>query len=232
MESVDVIIPVFNEEASLPDFCRRLFALPLQFRPVFVDNASTDSSCQIISSLPGAVLIRHAANEGYGASLRDGIRASVADKIIIIDADGEYPPESIPEMVSTLNSHQVVYGSRFAGRKQPDIPWSRATGNKMVTALFDRIFCQQLTDLYTGFKGFQRQTVQGLPLHCNGFEHVLEIAARLARNNIRIHEIPVHYRLRERGYSKMSHFREVFKLVYLMVLFACTVKPSASDPLK
>ena len=232
METIDVIIPVLNEEASLPDFCRRLLILPLQLRPIFVDNGSTDNSCQIIKAIPGAVLIQHASNEGYGASLRDGIRASATDKIIIIDADGEYPPESIPEMVSALDSHEVVYGSRFAGKQQSAIPWSRATGNKAVTTLFNLVFHQTLTDLYTGFKGFQRLTVQELPMHCNGFEHVLEIAARLARNNIRIHEIPVQYRLREIGKSKMDHFQEVFKLLYLMAYFAFTIRSSSRDPLK
>ncbi len=232
METIDVIIPVLNEEASLPDFCRRLLALPLQLRPIFVDNCSTDNSCEIIKTVPGAVLIRHGSNEGYGASLRDGIHASDADKIIIIDADGEYPPESIPEMIAALDSYEVVYGSRFAGRQQKKIPWSRAMGNTMVTTLFNRIFRQELTDLYTGFKGFRRRTVYELPMHHNGFEHVLEIAARLARNNIKIHEIPVQYRMREMGKSKMSHFQEGFKLLYLMTSFAFTIRPSCRDLLK
>ncbi|MCF8056682.1 MAG: glycosyltransferase family 2 protein [Desulfocapsa sp.] len=229
METIDVVIPVLNEEASLPDFCCRLLALPLHLRPIFVDNGSTDNSCRIIKDFPGTVLIQHADNEGYGASLRDGIRSSVTEKIIIIDADGEYPPESIPEMVSALDNHEVVYGSRFAGKQMVDIPWNRALGNKTVTALFDLIFSQEITDLYTGFKGFKRQTVYDLPMHYNGFEHVLEIAARLARNKIRIHEIPVQYRLRNVGKSKMSHFQEVVKLLYLMVFFSFTIRACNRD---
>jgi glycosyltransferase involved in cell wall biosynthesis len=231
METVDIVIPVLNEEASLPDFCDRLLALPLQLRPIFVDNGSTDNSCRIINSIPGAVLIQHADNEGYGASIRDGIQTSVAEKVVIIDADGEYPPEAIPEMVSALDRYEVVYGSRFAGDQQVDIPWTRAMGNKTVTALFNTIFHQKLTDLYTGFKGFQRQTVYDLPMQYNGFEHVLELAARLARNKIRIHEIPVQYRLRNMGKSKMSHFQEVTKLLYLMVFFAFTIRASTKEPL-
>ena len=227
MEAIDIVIPVLNEEASLPDFCDRLLGLPLQLRPIFVDNGSTDNSCQIIRSIPSAVLIQHADNEGYGASIRDGIQSSVAEKIIVIDADGEYPPESIPEMVSALDRYEVVYGSRFAGDERIDIPWTRAMGNKTVTALFNTIFRQELTDLYTGFKGFQRQAVHDLPMHYNGFEHVLEIAARLARKKIRIHEIPVQYRLRNVGKSKMSHFQEVIKLLYLMVFFAFTIRASS-----
>ena len=226
MEPIDVIIPVLNEEASLPDFCSRLKAVPLPLRPIFVDNGSTDSSCQIMERFPGGELIRHGSNEGYGASLRDGIRASQAEKIIVIDADGEYPPESIPEMVSELDQHEVVYGSRFAGDQEVAIPWARTMGNKVVTALFNAVFQQTLTDLYTGFKGFQRQAVHGLPMDYSGFEHVLEFASRLARNGIVIHEIPVQYRIRDRGKSKMSHFIEVSKLLYLMIFFALTIKPS------
>lgn len=227
---VDVVIPVLNEEEALPLFRDRLLNLPLKLRPIFVDNGSKDNSCAIIEAIPGSLLIRHERNEGYGASLRDGILAARAEKIIIIDADCEYPPEFIPEMVAALDRHAVVYGSRFLDRKRCAISWYRGLGNAMVTGLFNTVFGQRLTDLYTGFKGFRRQTIQPLPMQHNGFEHVLEIAARLARNNVTIHEIPVDYRARETGKSKMSHFREVIKYLYLTVLFALTVKPANRKP--
>jgi glycosyltransferase involved in cell wall biosynthesis len=231
-KSIDIIIPVLNEEASLPAFCDRLLGIPLQFRLIFIDNASSDNSCQIIKDIPGAVLLQHDRNEGYGASLRDGIRASKAEKIIIIDADGEYPPESIPEIVSALDRYDVVYGSRFSCEQIPVIPWKKAMGNKMATALFNLFFDQNITDLYTGFKGFRRQAVCNLPMHYSGFEHVLEVAARLARNKIRIHEIPVQYRIRKMGKSKMIHFQEAIKLFYLMTWLALTIKPSTRHSLK
>lgn len=226
MEPVDVIIPVLNEEASLPNFCDRLLGLPVKLRPIFVDNASSDNSCRIIESIPGSLLIQHDINEGYGASLRDGIGASLAEKIIIIDADGEYPPESIPEMIAALDSHEVVYGSRFLDPKKSVISWYRALGNNLVTTLFNLIFKQKLSDLYTGFKGFRRQTILSIPMRYDGFEHVLEIAAHLAKKNVRIHEIPICYHARERGKSKMVHFLEVIKLCYLMVFFALTIRSS------
>ncbi len=227
MESVDIIIPVLNEEASLPLFCDRLFSLPIPLRPIFVDNASSDNSCRIIEAIPGSVLIQHDSNEGYGASLRDGIKASLADKIIIIDADGEYPPESIPDMVTALESHEVVYGSRFLAPAASEISWYRAGGNKLVTTLFNLMFKQKLSDLYTGCKGFRRRTIQSMPMEYSGFEHVLEIAARLARNNVKIHEIPICYQARERGKSKMVHTKETFKFLYLLVFFAITLRPTS-----
>lgn len=225
MESVDVIIPVLNEEAALPDFSKRLLRLPLHIRPIFVDNGSSDNSRRIIQSIPGSVLIQHDTNEGYGASLRDGIRASLTEKIIIIDADGEYPPESIPDFVTALDTYKVVYGSRFSAPKKNMISWHRALGNQLVTAFFNRLFAQELTDLYTGFKGFQRQVIQTIPMHCDGFEHVLEVSARLAKNRIKIHEIPICYHARRVGRSKMAHLPEVIKFFYLIIFFALTVRP-------
>ena len=116
---VDVIIPVYNEEKILPSFYQRLMALPIALHPIFIDNASTDNSLQIIKAFPGATVIEHRHNEGYGASLRDGIRSAKADRIVIIDADCEYPPEAIPEMVRRLDDCAIIYASRFLKINKP-----------------------------------------------------------------------------------------------------------------
>lgn len=95
----DVIVPVFNEAEILPEFHRRVTALALPLNLIYVDNASTDRSVDIISSFDDVTLIRHATNEGYGGSLLDGIANSDNEKIVIIDADCEYPPEAIPDLI-------------------------------------------------------------------------------------------------------------------------------------
>ena len=141
-----------SEEAALPAFHRRLTGLDIPVRPIYIDNGSTDGSLRLLHSFAGAVVIEHATNEGYGASLRDGIRRATAERIVIIDADCEYPPEAIPEMVSRLDQADVVYASRFLEPQQTRMGWLKVFGNRVITRLFNLLFHQQLTDLYTGAK--------------------------------------------------------------------------------
>lgn len=215
----DVIVPVYNEEEGLPEFFRRVGALDLDLHLIFIDNASTDHSLAILHGFPGAEIIEHQRNEGYGASLRDGMRASTAEKIIIIDADCEYPPEAIPQLIEQLDQHEVVYMSRFLDRRNKGMGVLKMYGNKIISGLFNMLFRQRVTDLYTGAKGFRRQVVADLAMERDGFEHVLEIAARLAKKKIVLHEIPVDFRARTTGDSKMSHFTETIKYLYLLVYY-------------
>ena len=112
-DKVDVIVPVFNEEDGLPEFLERTTGLDLNLQLICIDNASTDKSLALLKEYQEIKVIEHATNEGYGASLRDGMQAATADKIIIIDADCEYPPEAIPALVNALDEFEVVYTSRF-----------------------------------------------------------------------------------------------------------------------
>lgn len=219
---IDVIIPVLNEEEMVGTFLERISKLPLSLRLIFVDNASTDRTKDIIRTFPGTVLIEHKKNEGYGGSILDGIARSTAEAFVIIDADCEYPPEAIPDMVAALERAEVVYSSRFLADKDPDMPFLRKAGNKAVTLLFNRLFSQKLTDLYTGCKAIRHTALDGVTLKRKGFEHVLELAARLSRKGISIKEVPINYELRRTGRSKMRHVTEMIKFAYLLARYRLT----------
>lgn len=222
--SIDVVVPVFNEEAVLEEFYRRLCAVPLPLHVIFVDNASTDRSLALIKSFPGVSVIEHSRNLGYGASLRDGLRFATAEKVVIIDADCEYPPEAIPAMIERLDHYQAVYASRFLERQETRMPKLKVFGNKMITLLFNKLFRQKLTDLYTGAKAFRRSVVAEMPMEQDGFEHVLEVAARLAKAGVCIEEIHVTFQPRSTGVSKMSHLRETLKYFYYLIVYAATLE--------
>ena len=219
MESVDIIIPVYNEENNIPELVRRLqFSYP-KGNIVFVDNASTDSSVQLIEGYPGIKLVRHQKNEGYGKSIADGIKNSEGELIIIIDADLEYPPETIPVMVEELKNNDVIYGSRFLGRTDVSIEKIRLLGNRFITCVFNILFKQTLTDLYTGMRGIRRSALFGVELQRTGFEAVLELSAKLVRNKVQIREIEIGYHPRERGKSKMRHIPETIKYLCFVIIY-------------
>jgi glycosyltransferase involved in cell wall biosynthesis len=216
---VDIIVPVRNEEASIDELCARVARLGLADRLLFVDNGSTDRTVDRVRGHPEVRLIRHARDEGYGASIRDGIAGSDAEHIVVLDADLEYPPETIPTILAALERHAVVYGSRFLGPDPPAMPLARRLGNRIVSTLFNVLFGQRTTDLYTGMKGLRRSLLPLSSLRRSGFEHGVELAALVARSGHRIHEVPVAYRPRIRGRSKMRHLPEAVKLVSYLLLY-------------
>ena len=214
--ALDIVVPVLNEEAAIDEFHDRVARLGYADALLFVDNASTDGTVSRIERR-GSRLIRHARNEGYGASIRDGIAASDGELVVIADADLEYPPEAIPVIVHALREHPIVYGSRFLGPRPPAMPLVRRLGNRMASALFDVLYRQHTTDVYTGMKGLRRAALPLGTLRQPGFEHAAELAVLITLAGHRIHDVPVEYRPRTAGRSKMRHVPETAKLLaYLL----------------
>ena len=225
-QDADVIIPVFNEEEILEEFFRRVCNLNLNLNLIFVDNASSDNSLKIIQSFPRVTIVRHSVNEGYGGSLVDGMKHCRNNKVIIIDADCEYPPEVIPNLLAALDQHELVYTSRLFRRtsaSDANMPGLKLLGNKIISGLFNRLFGQSTSDLYTGCKGFRRHCIEGLQFKRSGFEHVLEFACLLSRRGYRIFDIPIEFAPRSTGKSKMSHLSETTKFLLFLLYFRATV---------
>jgi len=211
-DAVDIVVPILNEVESLDTFITRLDRLGLRAALLFVDNGSTDGTLEALAR-HGARVLRHDRNLGYGASVRDGINAGRGDKIVIIDADLEYPPEAIPRLLDALDREPVVYCSRFLGAAPPPMPTFRLFGNRLLSGIANVLYGQRTTDLYTGMKGLRRRDLPLAALRRGGFEHGAEIAALIAFSGHRIAEIGVDYTPRQRGHSKMRHIPETAKLV-------------------
>jgi glycosyltransferase involved in cell wall biosynthesis len=217
--ALDIVVPVRNEVDSIDELYARVERLGLADCLIFVDNASTDGTRERLATCARARVIQHASDEGWGASVRHGIAASDGELIVIVDADLEYPPETIPAVLAALGHHPVVYGSRFLGPRPPDMLWRRRAGNGLMSAFYNRLFDQQVTDLATGLKGLRRGAVPLERLRRNGFEHGAEIAALIATAGHRIAEIAVPYTPRRRGRSKMRHLRVALTVVALFVRY-------------
>jgi glycosyltransferase involved in cell wall biosynthesis len=215
--STDVVIPVRNEESTLTELCARLRdALP-GAALLFVDNASTDRTPELLDLEPRVRLIRHSENLGYGSSLMDGMRAGDGEFIVMIDADLEYSPEDLPALVEALEQHDAVFGSRFLGRRDyPDgVARWRGFGNRCLNAWFNALYAQRSTDLYTGIRGFRRQSLPLDHFVRTDWALVPEMATWLVLNGGTIGEVPVGYRLRGSGASQMKHATEFARFVWL-----------------
>ena len=171
MKKLSIVIPAYNEEKTLQTVVKAVQAvqLPLAKELVLVDDASTDSTRQIMEQLPDSnlVLIFHEKNQGKGAALRSGFSAATGDIILIQDADLEYDPEEYPKLLQPIleGRADVVYGSRFVGSEAHRVLYFwHMVGNRFLTLLSNMCTNLNLTDMETCYKMFRREIIQSLDL--------------------------------------------------------------------
>ncbi len=160
--TLSVIIPAYNEELSITDIVKKLFQTlgqtDLQFEVLVVDDGSTDKTLRLAKTTP-ARIITHDRNRGYGSSLKSGILASNYNTIAIIDADGTYPCEDLPEMVKILYKQQadLVIGTRNSSKVH--IPLIRKPAKWIISRLAQYIAGQPIADVNSGLRVFTKQSV-------------------------------------------------------------------------
>ena len=203
---VSILIPAFNEEDTIETVVEAVKKLDFDKEIVVVDDGSTDRTAEIASRLGGITFIRHPGNMGRGSAVMTAIKHSTGDILVTQDADMEQSPSDIPRLVRPVIEGRalVVYGSRFArGVSGTGNTAFRLFGNRVFAFLGKVLFRQNLTDVYTGSKCYSKKIFETITLTRKGFEQEIEILAKLSRNRIQIHEIPITYRFRSFGESKI-----------------------------
>ncbi len=202
---LSVVMPVYNEQFTIETILARVAVLPIPKEIIVVDDASTDSTPQLLEPLAAAHemrLIRKSVNEGKGAALRTGFAAATGDIVVVQDADLEYDPRDIPRLLTPIleGRADVVYGSRFLGDVPQDPSRLHRFGNHVLTAASNWFTGLQLTDMETCYKAFRRDVLSQVTLEQNRFGFEPEITAKLSRLNARICEVPIRYQAR--GYRE------------------------------
>lgn len=194
---LSIIIPTFNEESTISTLIDKVNGVKLngiKKEIIVVDDASTDSTSNILSKIKDIKLIKHFTNLGKGASIRSGLKQATGDIILIQDADLEYNPEEYPILLEPFlkQNAQVVYGSRrLQSNKSSTLIFS--LGGLLATKLINLLYNSNLTDLPTGYKVFKKGVLESLNFKSNGFAFEPEITAKLLKKNIKIHEVPISY---------------------------------------
>src|SRR5260370_2306184 len=155
-EGVDIVVQILKEAGWVDELIDGRARAFCGVGLIFVHTGSTDGTLERLQARK-VETIRHSRNEGYGKSLRDGIAGGKGSAVVTIDADLEYPPESIPALLDALQSNPVVYGSRFRGGRRPTMGAVRRFGNRPLTGLFNLIFLPPLTYPYTQLPPFRPQ---------------------------------------------------------------------------
>jgi len=220
---LSVVIPVFNERATLKTILDRVRAAPvapLELEIVVVDDFSTDGSREILLEEAKAgdlVVVLHPENRGKGAAVRSGLAAATGDVILIQDADLEYDPEDYPALLKPIltGKAKVVYGSRFLGEHKAMYFW-HAVGNRFVTLVTNILFDTTLTDMETCYKVFTAEVARKIELKSPRWGFDPEITARILRQGYRIYEVPISYAGREYHEGKKITWKD--GLVVLLTL--------------
>ncbi|MGQ9612241.1 MAG: glycosyltransferase family 2 protein [Chloroflexus sp.] len=195
---LSVIIPCYNEAATLPLILDQVEAVDLDKEIIIVDDHSTDETPAILEKLrhshPHITVIRHPHNRGKGAAVRSGLAHARGEITIVQDADLEYDPQDYYELVKPIASGRVdvVFGSRFLGRHTGMYFWN-ALGNKFLTFLTNFLFNCWISDMETCYKVTRTDILRDLQLESNDFRIEPEITAKVLRRGYRIYEVPVSY---------------------------------------
>jgi glycosyltransferase involved in cell wall biosynthesis len=226
---VSVVVPVYNEAATVGQVVDELLALDLRLEVLLVDDGSTDSSPLELARLAErhrqVKVLTQPQNRGKGAAVRRGIAESSGDILLIQDADLEYSPSDIPALIDPLLSGKAdaVFGTRLRGGAHPQrahLFWHYA-GNRFLTLLANVLYNTTISDMEVGYKAFRGDLVRGLDLISDDFRIEPELTAKVLRlgPGIRLYEVPISYYGRSYAEGKKITWRDGFGAVGALVRF-------------
>lgn len=230
---LSVVIPAYDEEGAIDQVVESTRAivgrlereLGLPGEVLVVDDGSTDETCQRAEGHAGVRCIRHRVNRGYGAALKTGLRNARYDLVAIIDADGTYPAERLPELCRLLldESLDMVVGARTGS--DVAIPRVRRPAKWMLAKLAGYVAGEPIPDLNSGFRVFRRSTaLRFLSLLPDGFSFTTTITLAMLGNGYRVAYQPIDYAARI-GRSKIHPLRDTLAFLQLVARIALYFAP-------
>jgi len=198
--SLSVVIPAFNEEATLVAVTQKILAVPYLLEVVIVDDCSSDRTGDIAEELarlyPQVKVLHHQTNRGKTEALKTGFANTTGDIVIVQDADLEYNPSDIEHVIGPIVADEadVVYGSRFLVRRAARVLYFyHYLANKTLT-FFSNLFTNvNLTDVETGYKAFRGDIIRNMTITSSGFGFEIEVTAKVAKLGCRLFEVPISY---------------------------------------
>ncbi len=218
---LSVIIPVYNEEKTLPLILEKVQKQkPAEI--VIVDDCSTDGTGAFLASLTGKNIkvIRQSVNQGKGAALHAGIAAASGDIVLIQDADLEYDPADYSRLLQPIldGAADVVYGSRFVGSSPHRIMlFGHYLANKFITFLTNLFSNLNLTDIETCYKAFRREAIQSIKLEEKDFGFEPEVTIKLSRKKWRFYEVGISYYGRTFAEGKKIRWTDGVRALWVIV---------------
>lgn len=243
---LSVVIPVYNEEATLEIIVRKVLMLSRLLEVIVVDDASTDRTAEVAQRLatgyPQVRLKRHEKNAGKTEALKTGFALTKGEIVIVQDADLEYDPAEIPQVIQPiLDGHaDIVYGSRFMVRKTARVIYFyHFVANKSLTFMSNLLTNLNMTDIETGYKAFRGEIIRNMTIVSRGFGFEVEVTAKIAKLKCAIYEVPISYYGRTYEQGKKIGWRDGLAAIWFILRFnlLCDLRssfrqlPNLSEPI-
>lgn len=239
MLKLSILIPVYNEEATLAEVINRVRATGLAHEIIVVDDGSSDNSPAILTRFqnnaqPPLTILRHQRNRGKGAAMRTGLAAVMGDLILVQDADLEYDPADYPALLAPFEdpATEVVYGSRNLQRN-PKSSFTFYWGGRLLSWIANWLYGARITDEATGYKVIKTDLLRNIGLETDGFEFCPEVTAKLLQRGVVIHEVPISYYPRSWEEGKKIKWSDgivaIWTLVKYRFFFRMDGRSSLSD---
>jgi glycosyltransferase involved in cell wall biosynthesis/ubiquinone/menaquinone biosynthesis C-methylase UbiE len=236
---LSVVMPCYNERATIAAVSERVLAQPYTGELIIVDDGSTDGTRDILASFtdPRVRVCLQPFNMGKGAALRRGFQEASLDYVIVQDADLEYDPREYSRMLQPLvdDRADVVYGSRFASAEARRVLYFwHSVGNRVLTTASNALTNLNLTDMETCYKVFRREIIQSIDIEEDRFGFEPEVTAKVAALGCRIYEVGISYHGRTYSEGKKIGWRDGLRAVYCMARYSKlwprpSVGPSSID---
>jgi glycosyltransferase involved in cell wall biosynthesis len=221
-----VVVPAYNEEATLEEVILKLLELPHLLEAVVVDDCSTDRTAEVARRLaeshPRVRVVRQARNRGKTEALKTGFALTKGEVVIVQDADLEYDPREIPAVIQPiLEGHaDVVYGSRFMVRRAARVLYYyHFVANKFLTSISNALTNLNMTDVETGYKAFRGEIIRNMVITSRGFGFEIEVTAKIAKLKCAIYEVPISYYGRTYEEGKKIGLRDGLVALWLVFRF-------------
>ncbi len=223
---LSVIMPVFNEEASLSEIVLKVLEIPCLLELIIVDNFSNDSTSEIARSLadrdPRIKYVRQPKNFGKTESLKTGFAMAAGEIIIVQDADLEYEPAEISDVIRPilLGQADVVFGSRYMLKRMTRVHYfSHYLANKGLTFLSNCFTNMNLTDVNTCYKAFRREIICNMVISSSSFGFEIEAVAKVAKLKCVVYEVPISYYGRTYDEGKKIGFTDGLIFLWYIVKY-------------
>lgn len=219
IEEASIIIPTYNEREGISQVIESLQSLKKRhgnrWEIIIVDDGSTDGTSEMIRNTPEIVLIQHPFNRGYGAALKTGIRHATYNTLVISDADGTYPIQDIPRLLTPLSKCEMVVGAR--GNNDANIPLVRRPAKWVLNKLANYLTGITIPDLNSGLRAMKKEVVMKfIHLLPDGFSFTTTITLAMLTNDYAVEFIPIDYQKRS-GRSKIRPIRDTLNFVQLII---------------
>jgi len=224
---LSVIIPVYNERITIEEIVKRVEKVNVSKEIIIVDDSSTDGTREFLKGLKMANvrIIYHDKNAGKGQAIRTALPFVTGNIVIIQDADLEYNPEEYYKLIEPIEKGkaEVVYGSRILGKKFHSVSFQNFIfylGGKSLSILTNFLYGSDITDEPTCYKVFKTDILKSLNLQCIGFEFCPEVTAKILKQGIKIHEVPISAFARSVKEGKKIRLKDWFIAVWTLIKYS------------